>query len=100
MYGAGKKMVSCYNTGKISISNNSNDVGTVAAGIVGKAAVYDKYYKSGKAYGEAGISWKPYLAKAVKVSSIKTKSCPKLSSKYWVYSSKHKRLVLKNNKEK
>lgn len=70
------------------------------AGIVGKAAVYDNYYKSGKAYGEAGISWKPYLAKAVKVSSIKTKSCPKLSSKYWVYSSKHKRLILKNNKEK
>lgn len=70
------------------------------AGISGKAAVYDNYYKSGKAYGEAGISWKPYLAKAVKVSSIKTKSCPKLSSKYWVYSSKHKRLVLKNNKEK
>lgn len=69
-------------------------------GIIDKAAVYDNYYKSGKAYGQTNISWKAYLAKAVKVSSIKTKSCPKLSSKYWVYSSKHKRLILKNNKEK
>lgn len=33
------------------------------------------------------------------VSSITSAKCPKLSSKYWVYSSKVKRLILKNNKE-
>ncbi|MCB6946391.1 hypothetical protein LIZ84_00795 [Roseburia faecis] len=26
-------------------------------------------------------------------------NCSKLSSKYWTYSNKHKRLILKNNKE-
>ncbi|MCI7129526.1 MAG: hypothetical protein MSA09_02975 [Lachnospiraceae bacterium] len=39
------------------------------------------------------ISWEPYWARGIKFSSITTKSCPKLSSK-------HKRLILKNCKEK
>ena len=30
---------------------------------------------------------------------IKDKQIQKLSSKYWTYSNKHKRLILKNNKE-
>lgn len=70
------------------------------AGIYAKAAVYDNYYKSGKPYGSMNITWKPFFAKAVKTSSMKPNKCKKLSSKYWVYSSKHKRMVLKKNKEK
>ena len=70
------------------------------SGIYAKAAVYDNYYKSGKPYGSMNITWKPFFAKAVKTSSMKPNKCKKLSSKYWVYSSKHKRMVLKKNKEK
>jgi nicotinate-nucleotide adenylyltransferase len=40
-----------------------------------------------------------YQSKAKKVSSITFGNCSKLSSKYWTYSNKHKRLILKNNKE-
>ena len=66
-----------------------------------KRNIYNNYYKtSGKAYGAADFTWKPWLAKATKVSSITAKNCPKLSSKYWTYSGKYKRLILKNNKEK
>lgn len=70
------------------------------AGIYAKAAVYDNYYKSGKPYGSMNITWKPFFAQAVKTSSMKPNKCKKLSSKYWVYSSKHKRMILKKNKEK
>ncbi len=69
-------------------------------GIPDKAAVYDNYYKSGKPYGTKNITWEPYFAKAIKTSSMTAGKCSKLSSKYWVYSSKHKRMILKNNKEK
>ena len=31
--------------------------------------------------------------------AITSANCPKLSSKYWAYSSKHKRLILKNTEE-
>jgi|GEM_PF-229122 len=59
------------------------------------------YYKKGtssRSYGVSPITNK-YKAKAIKVSSITKKTCPKLSSKYWKYSSKYKRMVLKNNPE-
>lgn len=93
-----------YNTGKVTAGKKVVK-GSVfghyeVAGITAQAMVYNNYYKSGKAYGSTNLSWKPFLAKATKVSSMKAKKCRKLSSKYWVYSSKYKRMVLKNNKEK
>ena len=54
---------------------------------------------TGKKSGSESTSWKPYQSKAKKVSSITFGNCSKLSSKYWTYSNKHKRLILKNNKE-
>ena len=68
---------------------------------VNKRNIYNNYYTSaGKAYGETYISWKAWMAKATKVSSITESTCPKLGSKYWTYSKKYKRLILKNNKER
>lgn len=93
-----------YNTGKVKAGKKVVK-GSIfghyeVAGITAQAMVYNNYYKSGKAYGSTNLSWKPFLAKATKVSSMKAKKCRKLSSKYWVYSSKYKRMVLKNTKEK
>ena len=63
--------------------------------------IYNNYYtKSGKAYGFGSVAKKSWAAKSQKVASIKAGNCPKLSSKYWTYSSKYGRMVLKNNKEK
>lgn len=71
------------------------------AEVKGKRNIYNNYYtSSGKAYGETYISWKAWVAKSNKVSSITKSKCSKLGSKYWTYSKKYKRLVLKNNKEK
>ena len=55
-----------------------------------KRNIYNNYYTgSGTGY-ECDLQQAPhkYVAKASKVSSIKAKNCPKLSSKYWTYSSK------------
>ena len=69
--------------------------------VVQKRSICDNYYTgSGKAYGTASVTWNDWVAKATKVSSISEPKCPKLSSKYWTYSSKYKRMILKNNKEK
>lgn len=70
-----------------------------------KCYVYDNYYTASTgctAYGVYGIEpvSKKAPPQAIKVSSITRKNCPKLSSKYWTYSSKYKRLILKNNVEK
>lgn len=63
--------------------------------------IYNNYYtKSGKAYGFGSVAKKSWAAKSQKVASIKAGNCPKLSSKYWTYSSKYGRMILKNNKEK
>lgn len=63
--------------------------------------IYNNYYtRSGKAYAGGDTDRKVIKAKATKVSSITAKKCPKLSSKYWKYSSKRKRMILKNNPEK
>lgn len=68
--------------------------------LANKRLIYDNYYTgSGKAYGSGDTTWEPYRPTAKKVSAITSGNCPKLSSKYWTYSSKYKRLVLKNNKE-
>lgn len=95
-----------YSTGKVTGTSKKlfkgQLIGYYGGGYdVMKRNIYDNYYKtSGKAYGGANFTWKPWLAKATKVSAITAKSCPKLSSKYWTYSSKYKRMILKNNKEK
>ena len=66
-----------------------------------KRNIYDNYYKtSGKAYGGANFTWKPWLAKATRVSSVTAGSCLKLSYGHWTYSSRYGRMILKNNKEK
>ena len=99
------KVICNYNTGKVVGKGKANKgiiAGTYSGSdMIQKRTVYNNYYKgSGKPYGITGISWKDWVAKATKVSSITSGSCPKLSSKYWTYSSKAKRLILKNNKEK
>ena len=68
-----------------------------------KCMIYDNYYNGcARAYGISNPdpSVQKREPKATKVSSVTSGSCPKLSSKYWTYSSKFKRLVLKNNMEK
>lgn len=68
--------------------------------LASKRLIYGNYYKgSGKAYGSGDTTWEPYRPTAKKVSAITSGNCPKLSSRYWTYASKYKRLVLKNNKE-
>lgn len=93
-----------YNTGKISGKGKTLYKGEIAGNAgysyLDGVTVYDNYYTgSGKKSGSESTSWKPYQSKAKKVSSITFGNCPKLSSKYWTYSNKHKRLILKNNKE-
>ena len=74
--------------------------GEIAGYVSGENTVSDNYYTgSGKKSGREYTSWVPYQSKAKKVSSITFGNCSKLSSKYWTYSNKHKRLILKNNKE-
>lgn len=93
-----------YNVGKITAKKCHKGVilgvwDTTATEYLVKAIVRDNYYKgSGKVCGYYGCP-KKYVPKGKKVSAIKKGKCPKLSSKYWVYSSKVKRLILKNNKE-
>lgn len=90
----------CYNTGKVKASGKEIYKGEIAGMISGEKSVYDNYYTgSGKKSGWECSSWVPNQSKAKKVSSITFGNCPKLSSKYWTYSNKHKRLILKNNKE-
>lgn len=100
-------VIHCYNTGKVSGKKGSLFAGGILGSYdngdvnsIGKYFVYDNYSTTSPLYGRAQISWEPYWGRGTKVSSITTGSCPKLSSKYWTYSSKHKRLILKNCKEK
>ena len=100
------KVINNYNTGKVKASTKGTFKGQVIGGYEGaemvkKRNIYDNYYTgSGKAYGWGFVTWHKWVAKASKVSSIKAANCPKLSSKYWTYSSKYGRMILKNNKEK
>ena len=102
----GEKVVNNYNTGKVKASTKGAFKGQVIGGYEGaemakKRNIYDNYYTgSGKAYGWGFVTWHKWVAKASKVSSVKAANCPKLSSKYWTYSSKYGRMILKNNKEK
>lgn len=89
-----------YNVGKVTAKGKYALAGEIAGYVSGENTVSDNYYTgSGKKSGREYTSWVPYQSKAKKVSSITSANCPKLSSKYWAYSSKHKRLILKNNKE-
>ena len=89
-----------YNVGKVTAKGKYAKAGEIAGYVSGENTVSDNYYTgSGKKSGREYTSWVPYQSKAKKVSSITSANCPKLSSKYWTYSSKHKRLILKNNKE-
>lgn len=71
-----------------------------AAMLIDKVYVYDNYGTTAPLYGDSLITWDEWDAKGKKVSTINKKNCPKLSDKYWIYSEKHGRLILKNNKEK
>ena len=89
-----------YNVGKVTAKGKYALAGEIAGYVSGENTVSDNYYTgSGKKSGREYTSWVPYQSKAKKVSSITSANCPKLSSKYGTYSSKHKRLILKNNKE-
>lgn len=99
------RIINNYSTGTIKGSKGATKgqlLGIYSAGD-DKASnkIYSNYYtKSGKGYGFGSVAKKSWAAKSQKVVSITAKSCPKLSSKYWTYSSKYKRMILKNNKEK
>ena len=95
-----------YSTGKVTGSSKKVFKGEVLGYYTGsydarKRNVFDNYYTgSGKAYGGQDFDWKPYIGTAKKVSAITAGNCSKLNSKLWTYSSKQKRMILKNNKEK
>lgn len=68
-----------------------------------KCNIYDNYYTASTGCSNAydfRLDNSNTSPRATKVSSITAGNCPKLSSKYWTYSSKYKRMILKNNKEK
>ena len=100
------KVVCNYSTGKIKASTKGSYKGQIIGGyngteVVQKRNIYNNYYTgSGGGYAPAYSTQHKYAAKASKVSSITAGNCPKLSSKYWTYSGKYKRMILKNNKEK
>lgn len=95
-----------YSTGKVTGSSKKVFKGELLGYYTGsfdvqKRNVYDNYYTgSGKAYGGQDFTWKAYIGTAKKVSAITAGNCSKLDSKIWTYSSKQKRMILKNNKEK
>lgn len=99
-----------YNVGKVTLSGTSGSqkkwlkAGALTGAITDMDVAatrnaYNNYYKSGKPYAWSNVTWKAWTAQATKVGSISSGSCPKLSSSLWTYSSKYKRLILKNNKE-
>lgn len=94
-----------YSVGIVKYTKNDNG-GQIIGGWEGprmahKSLIYNNYYTtSGNAYGAGDTTWEPFWPTGKKVSAITSGNCPMLSSKYWVYSSKHKRLILKNNREK
>ena len=99
-----------YNAGKVTLSGTSGSqkkwlkAGALTGAITDMDVAatrnaYNNYYTSGKPYAWSNVTWKAWTAQATKVGSISSGSCPKLSSSLWTYSSKYKRLILKNNKE-
>lgn len=100
-----ERIINNYTTGKIKASSGGVKGQVIGyyegAEVTQVRNIYNNYYtKSGKAYGASFVTWKEWTAKAKKVSTVNSSNCPKLSSKYWKYSSKYGRMILKNNKEK
>lgn len=95
-----------YSIGTISAKNGYAAalfyrIDTFEAIVHGKAIVYDSYYKGCKeGYLRGPSPTNTGVPRLTKISFVTGTSCPKLSSKYWIYSSKYKRLILKNNMEK
>ena len=83
----------CYNTGTIKGSGKSDEA-SISDGFSWGKATRNYYTK-----GSAVFTGKVKASQAKKVSKITAKNCPKLSSKYWVYSKAKGRMILKNNKE-
>lgn len=97
---SGSTFKNCKNKGNLKVTSESvDDLSYKLYGITRYAKSMENCSNSGKKSGSESTSWKPYQSKAKKVSSITFGNCSKLSSKYWTYSNKHKRLILKNNKE-
>lgn len=98
-----------YNVGTVNmkhVSKVDKKKGSAVFGVVGEARMaksrlaQDNYYtRSSVPYASHEAVIKKWVPAAKKVSSVTRAKCPKLSSKYWVYSPKVKRLVLKNNNE-
>lgn len=98
-----------YNVGKVSIKHKDKTNKTKGSALFGvvaeprmakKRLATDNYYtKPAVAYASCEGIIKKLMPTSKKVSRITKANCPKLSYKYWVYSSKVKRLVLKNNNE-
>lgn len=94
-----------YNAGTVKVPHKEAHTGAifgdaeVTERLDNRRHTYDNYYKGSVAPYGIHASWKDWKPLAKKVSSITSAKCPKLSSKYWVYSSKVKRLVLKKNNE-
>lgn len=99
-----------YNVGKVTLSGTTGSykkwlkagamTGAVTdMDVAATRNAYNNYYTGGKPYAWSNVTWKGWTAQATKVSSITSGKCPKLSSSLWTYSSKYKRLILKNNKE-
>ena len=64
-----------------------------------RLATNNYYTKPCVAYASREGVIKKLMPTSKKVSKITRANCPKLSSKYWTYSRKVKRLVLKKNNE-
>lgn len=94
-----------YNAGTVKVPRKEAHTGAIFGDaedterLDNRRHTYDNYYKGSVAPYGIHASWKDWKPLAKKVSSITSAKCPKLSSKYWVYSSKVKRLVLKKNNE-
>lgn len=84
------KVSCCYNTGTITGPKQARTGAIVQERYEGK--ISNNYYTKG--------ANKFKSSQVKKVTKITKSQCPKLSSKYWVYSKAKGRMILKNNKEK
>ena len=92
-----RRQVETYGTGGESKARSASIAGYYEVPY-NKNTVKNTYYTSGKGIVNASYN-KSQQAKPKKVSLVTSKNCPGLTSKYWTYSSKYKRMVLKNKKE-
>lgn len=99
IYPGSKSVSGLYNVGKVSGGAKFK------GGVLGchdqnrKCTVKNTYYTSSGKGAMNTSRVKSCQSSPKKVSSITASKCKGLSSKYWVYSKKYKRMILKNNKE-